>query len=241
MAILRRAAKSLASTFTALTRRCSVYDRRRYAHHSLSFAQEGEDCLLERLLAGKQDGFYVDVGAHHPQRFSNTYRFYLQGWRGINIDPLPGTKKRFDRLRPRDTTIECGIAERSGELLYYQFDEGAFNTFDEALARSRAAQPIATTRVITLPLAQVLRQHGAVGQSIDFLSIDVEGLDLQVLRSNDWSQFRPTYVLAEVLDVADLGSLCHSPVVAFMDTCGYRPIARTLNTVFFRDMRPQAT
>ncbi len=240
MAILQRAAKSLASTFTALTRRCYVYDRKRYAHHAVSFAQEGEDCLLERLLAGKHDGFYVDVGAHHPQRFSNTYRFYLRGWRGINIDPLPGTKKRFDRLRPRDTTIECGIAERTGELLYYQFDEGALNTFDEDLARSRASPPVTTTRVTTLPLAHVLRQHVTVGHPIDFLSIDVEGFDLEVLRSNDWSQFRPTYVLAEVLNVADLGTLCHSPVVAFMDTCGYRPIARTLNTVFFRDVRPHA-
>ena len=240
MALLRRAFEQLKAIATVLTRRSYVYDRTHYRHHALSFAQEGEDCLLDRFFVGKPAGFYVDVGAHDPQRFSNTYRFYLRGWRGINVDPLPGTKRRFDRLRPRDTTLECGVSGRPGQLLYHQFAEPALNTFDDAVAKSRSTPPVATIRVDTLPLADILRRHLPPGQLIDFLSIDVEGLDLEVLTSNDWTAYRPTFVLAEVLRVDDLATLCRSPVVAFMDGCGYQPVARTLNTVFFRDVRPAA-
>lgn len=78
--------------------------------HTKSYAQQGEDLILREMLAYAQSGFYVDVGAHHPFRFSNTYLFYKQGWRGINIDAMPGSMKLFDRFRPRDINIQCGVA-----------------------------------------------------------------------------------------------------------------------------------
>jgi hypothetical protein len=77
-----------------------------------SYSQEGEDRVLAHVLdIGRRDpGFYVDVGAHHPQRFSNTYAFYLAGWRGLNIEPRPGSLSLFQRLRPRD--INLNLADR---------------------------------------------------------------------------------------------------------------------------------
>lgn len=95
-----------------------------------SYSQEGEDMIMRRLLSGKKDGFYVDIGAHHPFRFSNTYHFYKQGWRGINIDARPKIMRTFDRMRPRDTNIECAIGETEGYLDYYCFAEPAFNGFN---------------------------------------------------------------------------------------------------------------
>jgi hypothetical protein len=71
-----------------------------------SWSQEGEDLILARIFGDKPDGFYVDVGAHHPKRFSNTYYFYRRGWRGINIDAMPGSMLAFNRLRPSDINIE---------------------------------------------------------------------------------------------------------------------------------------
>src|SRR4051812_23180628 len=82
-----------------------------------AFAQEGEDRLLLRLLEGAPAGFYVDVGAHHPQRFSTTFAFYLAGWRGINIDPRSGTRALFDRIRPRDINLELAVGA-SGARAY---------------------------------------------------------------------------------------------------------------------------
>lgn len=64
-------------------------------HAKLSFSQEGEDMLLDRFFMNQKDGFYVDVGAHHPERFSNTNYYYLRGWRGINIEADPSLMKEF--------------------------------------------------------------------------------------------------------------------------------------------------
>lgn len=81
---------------------------------SKSYAQQGEDLILREILNYASTGFYVDVGAHHPFRFSNTYLFYKQGWRGINIDAMPGSMTLFHRFRPRDINIECGVANNGG-------------------------------------------------------------------------------------------------------------------------------
>lgn len=77
--------------------------------HHKSYSQEGEDMILSRIFGDKKNGFYVDVGAHHPFRFSNTYLFYKRGWLGINIDAMPGSMRLFDRFRKNDINIESAI------------------------------------------------------------------------------------------------------------------------------------
>lgn len=207
---------------------------------SRSFAQEGEDMILRRLLDGRRNGFYVDVGAHHPKRFSNTYHFYEQGWRGINVEPASDAIKRFKRLRPRDINLALGVAEISGELTYYIFDDTALNTFDENLKRDREKRTsyrvVATTEVPVERLETLLAQNLPLGQSIDFLSVDVEGLDLQVLRSNDWIAYRPGFVLVEALDF-ELERAARHPLHVFMGTMGYELVAKTLNTLFYRNLK----
>ena len=73
--------------------------------------------LLRHLLGSdKMDGFYVDVGAFHPTLFSNTYFFYLNGWRGLNIEARPGSKQLFDKLRPKDINVEIGVSRERGTM-----------------------------------------------------------------------------------------------------------------------------
>ena len=83
-------------------------------YSNISYSLQGEDMVLKELFADKNQGFYVDVGAHHPFRFSNTYLFYKKGWRGINIDAMPRSMELFDKFRPRDINIECGVASNGG-------------------------------------------------------------------------------------------------------------------------------
>jgi hypothetical protein len=84
--------------------------RNRIPFGRITYSQEGEDMVLARLFEGLgRPGFYVDIGAHHPVRFSNTFYFYRRGWHGVNVDALPGTAMLFQRMRPRDKTIECGV------------------------------------------------------------------------------------------------------------------------------------
>src|SRR5689334_15261611 len=88
---------------------------------SESYSQEGEDMILARVFENQKSGFYVDVGAHHPWRFSNTYMFYRRGWRGLNIDAMPDSMSRFRKARPRDINVEIPVLREEAVLNYYQF------------------------------------------------------------------------------------------------------------------------
>ncbi|MCJ0742379.1 hypothetical protein [Pedobacter montanisoli] len=107
-----------------------------------AYSQEGEDLVLARIFEHQQKGFYVDVGALHPKRFSNTFKFYKQGWRGINIDAMPGSMLEFDKVRPLDINIETPISNKNETLNYYIFNEPALNTFSKELAEERSNKAI---------------------------------------------------------------------------------------------------
>jgi len=204
-----------------------------------SYSQEGEDILLTRLLGVRRQGFYVDVGAHHPRRFSNTFLFYKMGWRGINIEPSPVAIAEFNRLRPRDTNVAVGVGESKGELEYFEFDDPALNTFSEELMRKRERSTpyrmVNRKRIAVDRLDAVLRRTLPPDHKIDFLSIDTEDFDLQVLHSNDWQVYRPDFVLVEALDFVMLEAPTH-PVQRFMSAVGYGLVAKTMNTLFYRNL-----
>ena len=202
-----------------------------------SYAQEGEDLVVDRLLLGKKNGFYVEVGAHHPFRFSNTYFFYRRGWSGICIDPLPGTKKAFNKSRPRDLALELGVSEAPGRLEYFMFNEPALNTFDSKIAKSRDGlkgyKVIKKISIDTLPLAQILRSNNIPATGIDLMSIDVEGLDYEVLSSHDWQQYSPKIVIAEALE-AKFQNIEMDPIYTFLVAKGYCLYAKTGCSLIFQ-------
>jgi hypothetical protein len=178
-------------------------DKKIKQHHSgacLSFAQSGEDMVIRSLNRGKKNGFFVDIGAHHPIRFSNTFYFYLEGWTGINVDPIPGVMNTFEKVRPFDINLEIAVGQ-SGVSEFYQFEEGAYNTFDKQIAQKMITEKISPLLKIhtikKIPLKEILEKYVPKKKSIDLLTIDAEGLDVEILQSNDWDRFRPEYVCAE--------------------------------------------
>jgi FkbM family methyltransferase len=204
-------------------------------HAVLSYSQEGEDLILERIFATQAGGFYVDVGAHHPQRFSNTYKLYRRGWRGINIDAMPGSMDAFRRLRPRDINLEIGISREPGTLRFFMFNDAALNTFDSGLAAERnhgQYRIIGEAEIKTDTLAHVLKEHLPPGERIAVLSVDVEGLDLPVLESNDWSRYRPECICVEH-NVPDVLELPQTPLYQLLAPLGYKLNAKTANTLLF--------
>jgi len=94
----------------------------------------GEDIILRRFLPDKYRGFYVDIGAHHPRRFSNLYLLYQNNRRGVNVDDMPGSMIEFRRWLPRDINLEIGVSDHEGTMTYHIFKEPALNTFDFDLA-----------------------------------------------------------------------------------------------------------
>jgi hypothetical protein len=207
-------------------------------HQVVAYSQEGEDLILSRIFEAQKTGFYVDVGAHHPQRFSNTYLFYQRGWRGINIDAMPGSMELFKKIRPRDINLEVAILKDKKILTYYQFNEPALNTFSEELSKRRDGQNgykiVRTPEIEGLPLSQIFDEYLSAEYQggIDFLSVDVEGLDLDVLETNDWSLYRPKIVLVELL-AGSLDSTYSDPVYQLMRKNSYKLFAKSMLTVFF--------
>ncbi|WP_084182646.1 FkbM family methyltransferase [Nevskia soli] len=201
-----------------------------------SYAQEGEDLVVDRLFDGHSRGFYVDIGAHHPFRFSNTFFFYRKGWKGICVDPLPGTLQIFNKYRPKDIFIQAGISMQATTLTYFMFNEPALNTFDAEIAKKRNGlsnnKIVDAIEVETVRLSSVLEANLGKNQKIDILSIDVEGLDLEVLKSNDWNKYKPECVIVECLKT-NLENLLSDPVFLYLNSMEYEIYAKTGNSVIF--------
>lgn len=208
--------------------------------HAYSYSQEGEDMVLRGFYEGKKRyrGFYIDVGAHHPYRFSNTMYFYQKGWRGINIEPSPHAMKWFQLFRKNDTNLNLGVSAQPQTLTYYCFNEPALNGFCQEVTRKRDGlhsryHLIKTIPIPTLPLRDILKNNLPRDIHIDFMSVDAEGFDLIVLQSNDWERFRPQFVLVE--EEIDFNALHASQIYRFMRAQEYKLIAKTKRTLFFKD------
>lgn len=200
------------------------------------YAQEGEEIILRRFFNYKNTGFFVDIGAHHPMRFSNTYTLYKMGWRGINIDVTPGSMLEFNRLRKEDINIEAGISDENEILNFYCFDEPALNTFDEKKAQqiinNSPYKLVSKQKIKTTTLNDILSKNIKPSTQIDFFTIDAEGYDLKVLKSNDWSRFKPKVIVVESSFI-DISSLNSDEIFVYLDNKGYKPFAKTFKSVFY--------
>lgn len=161
----------------------------------LSFSQFGEDAYLWHLFDKKKNGFYVDVGAYDPFVFSNTNAFYRQGWNGILVEPNPEGAKKLREYRKRDVVVESAIDESADTVDF--FNNGLISGIANENFKFSDKENIETIRVKAIPLRHILKEHLPLGREIDFLSIDCEGNDEAVLRSNDWDVYRPRVVLVE--------------------------------------------
>lgn len=202
-----------------------------------SYAQEGEDNILYRLFEDKANGFFIAIGAHHPTKNSNTYKFYKMGWRGINIDAMPGSMRSFNQTRSGDINLEVPVSDKEESLPFFIFNEPALNTFSRELANSRdnerqyRIKDVVTVQTQTL--AKILDQHLLPGQTISFLSVDAEGYDQKILLSNNWTKYRPEVILLESgFTYQDFMS---SDINKLLVNKGYEFFAKTANTYFLRD------
>jgi FkbM family methyltransferase len=190
-----------------------------------SFSQFGEDQFLARRFAAQPEGFYVDVGAFHPFSWSNTCLLYRRGWRGLNIEPDPEAISLFERHRPRDLNVQLAVSSTPGEARFARSGEYAGIENEHYLWPDRDAPRIV---VATQPLAAILEERLPPGQQIDLLDVDCEGLDLDVLQSNDWQRFRPTVVFAEAHDHDSAAR-----ITSLMLSVGYRHVTQFHLTLVF--------
>ena len=198
--------------------------------------QEGENIILERIFAKQFKGLYVDVGAHHPVRFSNTLNLYQKGWTGINIEPNQEVIKAFKKMRPKDINLNMAISTQKNSCNYYKFEDPALNTTDIKIVKIRGKQGHRCIEKISVPtqtLDQVLSKYCKKNSVIDILKIDVEGKELDVLKSNNWEKFIPKVIICELINV-DIEKLNKNPVYKLLKSKNYLLYCKLLqNGIFF--------
>jgi FkbM family methyltransferase len=169
----------------------------------ISYAQNFEDVMVARLFPRDHRGFYIDVGAADPVHLSVTKHFYDAGWQGVNVEPLPTFHEKLKAARPRDINLQAVIGQSEGQRTFFEIAELLENsTSDEQVMTllKEQGRTVRTHQVEMISLKSVCERY-AGDRVIDFMKIDVEGGELEVLRSADWQRFRPILLVIEAVVV----------------------------------------
>jgi FkbM family methyltransferase len=221
--------------------------RRLQPDGTLSYSQRGEDRAIEFYLEvylgmtmrGRIDtidtGFYVDVGCYDSVHLSNTFALYKKGWHGINVDANREVIDVFRERRPRDVSVHAALSDERERLKFHEFANRGLSSFDEEHVEKWEGR----NRIVdeywleTVTLTEVLDDHDAPEQ-FDLLDVDMEGFDLRVLRSLDFTRYRPRLILVEIHDTDAAAAHAH-PVSSYLGERGYDLEGYALQTGFFVD------
>jgi FkbM family methyltransferase len=194
---------------------------------SISWSQGGEDLALLHAIAGKRDGFFIDVGAHHPYRFSVTQHLSRIGWRGVNVDANSELIEIFDKERTRDINI-CAAVGTERSYTFTIFKEPALSSVNSAWKDKFQADGWEVEKAVTVPgisLREIYNQNFPA-ECIDLLSIDAEGSDFDVLKSMNFESLEkerfPRYLLLEASPPVALALKTDS--VEYAIGLGYEPL-----------------
>jgi FkbM family methyltransferase len=214
----------------------------------VSYAQSGEDLVISFIFDALclRQPTYLDIGAHHPTHLSNTHYFHLRGGRGVNVEPDPDLFAAFTQQRASDTNLNCAISlQDDGQADFFCMEPPTLNTLSEAEARAYEASgqhPIrSVVRVPTLTINTLMRKYFGA-RAPDLLSVDIEGLDEQVVRSLDLSRHRPLVICVETLSYSvDRTEVKLRGAAEHLLANGYMLYADTyINSIFVDEQRWRA-
>jgi FkbM family methyltransferase len=163
----------------------------------ISYAQNFEDIILDRVFNDMYSGYYIDVGACHPEYYSVTKHFYDKGWSGINIEPISEFCARFAHSRPRDINLEMALGDHDGGMTLHVLPQTGYASFNKEYAE-RARRPGLALRQRAVQVRRLDTLVDTYGvKDVEFLKIDVEGAESQVLAGWDPTKLRPVVIVIE--------------------------------------------
>tara|TARA_B110000967_G_C18754346_1_gene494533 strand:- start:255 stop:962 length:708 start_codon:yes stop_codon:yes gene_type:complete len=185
----------------------NIYLKNNYFFKKKSYAMDGEDIAIQKYVKHTNNGFYVDIGSHHPLQRSNTYLLYQTGWHGINVDINDFTLDLFNHLRPDDINIQSAISDYNGDIdFYYQKNFSQLNTTDINWAKENFRNNFQTKKIKCQTFNNLLDQTKYKNQKINFLNIDVEGAEMKVLKSLNFNKYNPEVICIEILGYRHLSN-----------------------------------
>jgi FkbM family methyltransferase len=217
------------------------------AYHSAraSWSQQGEDMIIDFVFKwqlGQSLPSYLDIGANHPYLLSNTYFFYKKGCTGVNIEPDPDLMEGIKTCRPNDINLNVGVGEKSAVLDFYCMSQSTLNTFSKTTADAYQASKtfgnptIKSVKKIDVITANEVLEKYFIEKEMYFISIDVEGLDEEIVRSIDYDKYKPTLLCVEtLLRTKDGGLVKQDGITTHLESQGYFVYADTgVNTIYIR-------
>lgn len=192
---------------------------------SRSYSQFGEDVFVAKFFQGRAPGTWLDIGAFHPRIASNTERLRRRGWTGVNVDADPGKIRLFKWFRRRDSNVCAAVAGPGHAHAVLRRGEGSSYGSMDKLEMTAGPGDVATRTV-----ADVLAD--AAPKKVDFVSIDVEGLEADILAEFPFDDYTPELFCVEVLDTT-LDGVAASPVTALLAVQGYAIVGWFPPSVFY--------
>lgn len=212
----------------------------RNGHSKRSYSQCGEDLIVDYVfqLRGVARPSYLDIGAHHPYWLSNTALFYERGCRGINIEANPQLIRLFNEHRSEDINLNVGIGNREGKFDFYVMEDNTLSTFsqverDNLVATGKRQTTVIPVQVKTVP-AVLSESFGGIFP--DFLSLDAEGMDLDILQSIHFDRHWPKIICVESAKYSPVGAgERRTDLIEFLFSMQYIEYANTnLNAIMVK-------
>ena len=216
----------------------NIYFKNKYLFKKKTYSAFGEDVEIKKHFKKNFKGFYVDVGCYHPIKANNTLLLYQRGWTGINIDINKLSIDLFNFCRPKDINLNLAISKKKIERVYYQKELSLLNSIKRKQAKAAFQGKILTKKIKSKSLNRVLELSKFKNQKIDFLDIDVEGADFEVLSSLNFKKYAPKLISIEImpenLDVSKM-DIKNSNIYKFLIKKKYQLIWSNKFSVIFKN------
>jgi hypothetical protein len=178
----------------------NIYIKNNFFLKKKTYSMNGEDIFINNYFKNKI-GFYVDVGAYHPLELSNTCLLHKRGWDGINIDINSLSINYFNFLRPNDININIAASNKKTiKTIYYQKKKSPLNTLKIKQAKKMFIGNIKKSKVKSETLTTIIDNTKFKGKKINFLNIDTEGSDLEILKKLNFKKYKPELICVELVD-----------------------------------------
>ena len=172
-------------------------------HKKISYSYGGIDSLILNIFKNQKNGFYLDIGCGHPIKNNNTYLLNKKGWSGINIDLDEENIDLFNSYRKKDINVATAVSDKEGETdLYFYHSKSSLNTISKENADFQKAKVSTIRKIKTQTINKILENSPYKDRKVDFLSVDVEGSELSILKNFDFKKYSPKVIVVEYLDLS---------------------------------------